>query len=167
MSQTWFIYRTFQCVSLTIFLWTQSDLNVGTKRRVEFWWFLWLAIFELFQIWTKHVRLEWITTYFSLFEIFVSNRPFICNHNQTINNKIGETFCKGLKRMWNFLRYIDQKIFKNLSFSRNHFLVFCYRTLSSEFWWKQLAGKTFKVTMTRQFALEIVTRFVFKQFMTQ
>ena len=48
--------------------------------------FLWLAIFEIFQICTKHARLERVYPYVSLFGTFASNRPFICNrhHHQRI-----------------------------------------------------------------------------------
>ena len=71
-------------VSLSIFTWTRSNLDLEIKKRLNFNDFLWQAIFEIFQIWTKDAILEAISPYTSLFETFASNRPFICKHHQTI-----------------------------------------------------------------------------------
>ena len=44
-----------------------------------------------------------------LFETFVSKPPFICNHHQTLNNKIGETFREGLKWMCKLFEKNEKK----------------------------------------------------------
>ena len=81
VSLTCFIYMIFKWVSLSIFLWTQSNLNWVKKRKLYFTDFLWQVMFKIFQILMKHARLERIPSSTPLFETFASNRPFICNHH--------------------------------------------------------------------------------------
>ena len=44
----------------------------------------------------KYATLEGIFPYVSFFETFASNRRFICNHRQPLNNKIGDIYREGL-----------------------------------------------------------------------
>ena len=104
VSLTLFIDINFKWLSLNIFPWTQ--------RRLYFNNFLWLVMFKIFEIVMKHTRLEQIPPSVSLFETFSSNRPFICNHQQTIkHNKRGVTFCEGLKWMCKLFEISGQKDF--------------------------------------------------------
>ena len=60
----------------------------GNKKRLNFNDFLRQAIFKIFRIWTKEAILERIPDCNFFFETFASNRPFICNHHQTIKDRI-------------------------------------------------------------------------------
>ena len=55
----------------------------------------------------------------SLFETFASNWPSFVTITKPLNNKKGERFCEGLKWMCKLFKINGQKVFKNLSFSRN------------------------------------------------
>ena len=76
-------YMTFKWVSLSIFPWTGSNLNLEMKKSLNFNDFLWQTIFEIFQTRTKYTILDWISPSIAFFETFANNRPFICNHHQT------------------------------------------------------------------------------------
>ena len=60
MSPMLFIFMSIKWVSLSIFPWTHSNLNLEIKKCLNFKDSLWQAIFEIFQICTKYVRLEQI-----------------------------------------------------------------------------------------------------------
>ena len=77
-------YMTFKWVSLSIFPWTGSNLNLEIKKSLNFNDFLWQTIFEMFQTRTKYTILEWISPSISFSETFANSQPFICNHHQTI-----------------------------------------------------------------------------------
>ena len=53
---------TFKWVSLSIFSWTQSSLILEIKGKMNFNNSLWITIFKIFQICTKHARSERIST---------------------------------------------------------------------------------------------------------
>ena len=76
-----FCYMTIKFVFLNIFpcFSVSIESEIGNKEKVEFNEILGLAIFEIFQIWTKHMWLEWISSYVLTFETFVSSLTFICN----------------------------------------------------------------------------------------
>ena len=76
VSLTQFIYLTFEWVSLSTFPQHQSNLNLEIRGKLNF-----TEIFEIYQICTKHVKLERISHYVSLFKTFASNGSFIYNHH--------------------------------------------------------------------------------------
>ena len=106
---------TFKWVSLSVFPWTWSVLNLEIKKRLNFNDFLWQATFEMLQIWAKYAILEGISPDISFFETFASNRPFI---TKALSNKIGKQFLKDWNECVNISRKMDKKIYKNLSFSQ-------------------------------------------------
>ena len=83
-SLTYFVHMTYKWVSLSIFLWIQSDLNLELKEGLNFNEFLWLTIFEIFQIWMLSAILGQVSPKVSLYETFPSDRSFLSNHHQTI-----------------------------------------------------------------------------------
>ena len=80
-------FMTSKLTLLSILPWTQLNLNLELKKRLNFNDFLWLALLEIFQIQTKYARLERISPNVSLFETFARNRLFACNHHQTIKQR--------------------------------------------------------------------------------
>ena len=77
------------------------------------------------QIWTKYAILERTSPYISFFKTFTSNRPFICNHHQTIKQKY-RTNILWTNKYVSFSRKMDKKIYKSLSLSQNplkHFVI--------------------------------------------
>ena len=72
-------------------------------EKLSFIDFLWLAVFEIFQIWTKWARLQQI----SLFKTFASNWPSFLTITKLLKKKKIEKFCEGLK----WIDQIPLKIF--------------------------------------------------------
>ena len=117
---------TFRWVSLNIFPWTRSNLNLEIKKRLNFNDFLWQPIFEIFQIWTKYAILEQIFPYIFFFETFPSNQPFICiTITKPLSSKTGKTFCEGLKWMCKLFEKNGQRLQKPVIFwkSCKHFTI--------------------------------------------
>ena len=82
-----------------IFPWTQWNLNLEIKRKLNFNDSLWQ-----FNIWNisdmgEVCEIRASIPSVSLSETFASNRPFICNYTKLSSNEIREKFCEGLKWM--------------------------------------------------------------------
>ena len=110
----------------------------------------------MFKIWIKSARLECISPYISLSEIFTSNRPFISNHNQTIKKKKKDKVCEVIQvdRQKDLKTYIFSKCSKifchricteklvlvrlSFVFEIDNFLQYYYKACQ----WKPLIGKT-------------------------
>ena len=117
------IYVTFKWVSLSIFPWTRLNLNLEIKRRLNFNDFQWQAIFEIFQIWTTYPILERISPYISFFQIFSSNRPFICNHHQTIKLEADLAISRSVNtKLWDRIISLERHCWSNSQYSRRECL---------------------------------------------
>ena len=104
-------FMTMKLVSLSIFPWAQSNPSFKIRRRLNFNDSLWQAIFEIFQIWTKYARLEWVLPQFP----YLRHLQAIARSFETItklsSNDIRETFCWGLKWMCNIFEINPQQDF--------------------------------------------------------
>ena len=79
-------------------------------ERLSFNDFLWLAIFGISQLWTKYARFEQLFP-----KNFQANYPSFVTIIKPLNNKIGETFCEGLKLMCELFEIDGQKDFEKLT----------------------------------------------------
>ena len=102
-------------VSLSIFPCTQPNLNLEIKRRLNLNKFLWQAIFEIFQIWTKNARWKPIPPPFPYLKHLQKINPSFVTKlklSKYKNNETRETFCEGLRWMCKFF-----------SISSKHFII--------------------------------------------
>ena len=99
----------FKWVSLSIFLWTQSNLNWRKKSRLYFNDFSWQWCLKCF----KYARLEWMTPLppVSCLKIFQAIHSSFVTITKPLNNKRGEAFCKELKWMCKLFEINGQKDF--------------------------------------------------------
>ena len=128
---------TIKWVSLSIFPWTQSNLNLEIKRRLGF------------NIWNisdmdKVCEIRASTLSVSLFEAFASNRPFICNYHHTIKQwDKWEIFCEGLRWICKLLEINAQQDFYKpviFSISSKHFIIEIAQGNSCQFCFKFGSG---------------------------
>ena len=99
VSPDYFIFVTIKWVSLSTFPWTQSNLNLKIKKRLNFNDVLWQVVFEIFHIWSKYARLERIPPPFSNLKQLQRIDPSFVTITKLSSNEIRETFYKVLKQM--------------------------------------------------------------------
>ena len=75
---------------------------------------LWQAIFEIFQIWAKYARLEWVLPQFPYVRHLQAIAPSFETIIKLSSNDKRETFCGGLKWMCNIFEINPQQDFEKL-----------------------------------------------------
>ena len=88
---------TFKWVLLSIFKWTQSNLNLEISGKLNFNDCSLQTLFELFQIWTKYAKLEPISPLFPYLEHLQEINSSFVTITKLSSNAIKETFCERLK----------------------------------------------------------------------
>ena len=87
------IFMTIKWVSLSIFPWTQSNLNLEIKRSLNFNDSLKQAIFEIFEVRTNCARLKRILPPFPSLKHLEEIKPSFITITKLSSNEIRETFC--------------------------------------------------------------------------
>ena len=108
------IFMTIKWVSLSIFPWTQSNLNLEIKRSLNFNDSLKQAIFEIFEVRTNCARLERILPPFPSLKHLEEIDPSSITINKLSNNEIRETFCEELKLMCKLFEINAQQDFLDI-----------------------------------------------------
>ena len=118
--------------------------SISRKRKLNFHDFLWVAIFEIFKVCTKLARLE---------------RSSFVPITKPLINKRGETFCgqKDFEKKLSFSRNPPNILLKKL-YGETHINPVNYHFRN----WEILGFLLRVITIYRHFALQIVTRFIFK-----
>ena len=75
----------------------QINLNLDIKKKLNFKDSLRQAIFEIFQIWTKHARLQRIPSTFPYLKHLQAIDPSFLTITKLSSSEIRETFCEGVK----------------------------------------------------------------------
>ena len=109
------IFMTIKWVSLSIFPWTQSNLNLEIKRNLNFNDSLKQAIFEIFEVRTNCARLERILPPFLFLKHLEEIEPSFITISKLSNNEIRETFCgEELKLMCKLFEINTQQDFLDI-----------------------------------------------------
>ena len=117
---------SFKLVSLSIFSWTQWNLNLEINKNLNFNGFLWQTIFEIFQVWMNNEILEGIPPYISFLKQLKAVHPSFVTITKPLGNKIGKAFYPGLKWMCKCFEKNGQKDSWKpviLSKSSKHFII--------------------------------------------